>query len=219
VRGVAYSTQVEISLQNVHPFQFPGMALTLAHNGDLARIGEMRPGLATHLRPEIARQIRGTTDSEWIYALILSQLENPQMPATGEELVAAISRAISILRDERAKLGIDVSSSLNLFVTDGRQVAAVRYCFDFGRYPTADAQRVHEANLSFLSLWSTLGRDYGLHDGEWKMTGGAQNADSILIASEPLTRDVNSWVEVPEYSILHVEMRGARPAVTLHYLD
>jgi glutamine amidotransferase len=58
-----------------------------------------------------------------------------------------------------------------------------------------------------------------LHDGEWRMTGGAQNADSILIASEPLTRDVASWVEVPEYSILHVEIGGGRPAVTLHYLD
>jgi glutamine amidotransferase len=219
VRGVAYSTQVEISLQNVHPFQFPGMTLALAHNGDLARIAEMRPGLAKHLRPELARQIRGTTDSEWIYALVLSQLEDPRMPATGAALVAALSKAIAIIRDERAKLGIDVSSSLNLFVTDGRQIAAVRYCFDFGRYQTADAERMHEANLSFLSLWYTVGRDYGLHDGEWRMTGGAQNADSILIASEPLTRDVASWVEVPEYSILHVEIGGGRPAVTLHYLD
>jgi glutamine amidotransferase len=219
VRGVAYSTQVEISLQNVHPFQFPGVSLTLAHNGDLARFGEMRPRLAPHIRPEFARQVRGTTDSEWIYALVLSQLEDPQLPATGAALVAAISKAIAIIRDERAKLGIDVSSSLNLFMTDGRQIAAVRYCFDFGRYPTGDPERVHEANVSFLSLWYTVGRDYALRGGEWQMTGGAQNADSILIASEPLTRDVASWVEVPEYSILHAEIRDGRPAVTLHYVD
>jgi len=51
------------------------------------------------------------------------------------------------------------------------------------------------------------------------MTGGAENADSILIASEPLTRDVAAWVEVPEYSLLHAEIRDARPAVSLHYLD
>lgn len=219
VRGVAYSTQVEISLQNVHPFQFPGIALALAHNGDLARIAEMRPGLARHLRPELARQIRGTTDSEWIYALVLSRLDEPHRPATGAALVRAISEAIAILREERARLGIDVSSSLNLFVTDGRQIAAVRYCFDFGRYPTGDPERVHEANVSFLSLWYTVGRDYALRDGEWRMTGGARNADSILIASEPLTRDVSSWVEVPEYSVLHVEMRDGRPAVSLHALD
>lgn len=219
VRGVAYSTQVEISLQNVHPFQFPGVPLTLAHNGDLARFAELRPRLASHVRPELARQVRGTTDSEWIYALVVSQLEAPHVPPTGPELVAAVTRALAIIREERAKLGIDVSSSVNLFVTDGRQVAAARYCFDFGRYPTADAARMHEANLGFLSLWYTAGRGYGLHDGEWKMTGGAEGADSILIASEPLTRDVASWVEVPEYSILHAEIRDGRPKVEIHYLD
>ena len=219
VRGVAYSTQVEISLQNVHPFQFPGIPLTLAHNGDLARFAEMRPRLAAHVRPELLRHVRGTTDSEWIYALVVSQLEHPHQAPAGEALVAAVSRALAIIRDERAKLGIDVSSSVNLFITDGRQVAAARYCFDFGRYATSDPALLHEANLGFLSLWYTAGRNYGLHGGEWKMTGGAQNADSILIASEPLTRDVASWVEVPEYSILHAEIRDGRPKVQLHYLD
>ena len=219
VRGVAYNTQVEVSLQNVHPFQFPGVALTLAHNGDLARFAEMRPGLARHVRPELARHVRGTTDSEWIYALLLSQLEDPSVPPTGAALVAAITKAMAILREERSRLGIDTSSSVNLFVTDGKQIAAVRYCFDFGRYATADPARLHEATLGFLSLWYTAGRDYGLHDDEWKMTGGAGNADSILIASEPLTRDVAAWVEVPEYSILHAEIRDGRPAVSLHYLD
>ena len=81
------------------------------------------------------------------------------------------------------------------------------------------AARVHEANMSYLSLWYTAGRGYGLHEGEWKMTGGAEYADSILIASEPLTRDVASWVEVPEYSILHAEIRNGRPAVEIKYLD
>ena len=116
-------------------------------------------------------------------------------------------------------LGIDVSSSVNLFFADGTQLAAVRYCFDFGRYATDDPARVHEANLNFLSLWYTLGRDYGLHDGEWRMTGGAEAASSILVASEPLTRDVASWVEVPEYSVLHAGLREGRPAVNLRLLD
>jgi predicted glutamine amidotransferase len=126
---------------------------------------------------------------------------------------------MTLIREERERLAIDTSSSVNLFVTDGSQVAAVRYCFDFGRYATEDPARLHEANLGFLSLWYTVGRDYGLHDGEWKMTGGAGKADSILIASEPLTRDVAAWVEVPEYSMLHAEVRDGRPSVTLHYLD
>jgi predicted glutamine amidotransferase len=219
VRGVAYSTQVEISLQNVHPFQFAGVPLTLAHNGDLTRFAELRPRLAAHVSLEFARQVRGTTDSEWIYAVLVSQLADPHVPPAAEELVRAIERTLAIIRKEREALGIDVSSSVNLFVTDGRQVAAVRYCFDFGRYQVAEPGRVHEANTSYLSLWYTAGREYGLHDGEWKMTGGAERADSILIASEPLTRDVASWVEVPEYGLLHAEIRDGKPSIAIRYLD
>ena len=223
VRGVAYSTTVDISLQNVHPFQFPGVPLTMAHNGDLARMAEMKPLLATQINPEFLPHIRGTTDSEWIYALIVSALPDPHRRSTREELLAAIDSALATIRAARAQLDIAVSSSVNLFMTDGTQLAAVRYCFDFGCYATDDPAKVHEANLNFLSLWYTLGRDYGLHEGldgkEWQMTGGAENADSIIVASEPLTKDTSTWVEVPEYSALHAVLTGGVPSVTVRYLD
>lgn len=219
VRGVAYSTRVEISLQNVHPFHFAGVPLVLAHNGDLARFAEMKPLLLRHVDPEFAAQVHGTTDSEWVYALVVSQLADAHRRPNAEELTGAIERTLGILRETRAQLGISVSSSLNLFIADGSQLAAVRYCFDFGCYSTDDPARVHEANLSYLSLWYTAGRDYGLHEGEWKMTGGIEQADSILIASEPLTRDTAAWVEVPEYAMMHAELENGRPVVTLKSLD
>ena len=181
-------TRVEISLQNVHPFHFKDVPLVMAHNGDLAGFAEMKPLLAPHVKPVYLAQIHGTTDSEWIYALFVSQLADPAAPLKEDETFGALERTLDIIRDARAKLGIALSSSVNLFIANGTQLAAVRYCFDFGRYRTEDPARVHEANLSFLSLWYTLGRDYGLHDGEWKMTGGAENADSIIVASEPLTQ-------------------------------
>jgi predicted glutamine amidotransferase len=218
VRGVAYSTRVEISLQNVHPFHFPKVPLVLAHNGDLARMAEMKPLIAQHIRPEHLSQIHGTTDSEWIYALVLSQISGPLDNLDEERVFGGIQRAFEIIRDARAKLGIDISSSVNLFIANGRQLAAVRYCFDFGRYRTEGPDKVHEANLAFLSLWYTLGRDYNLHEGEWKMVGGAENADSIIVASEPLTRDTSAWVELPEYGALFAEIRNGRPKLAVRLL-
>ena len=64
-----------------------------------------------------------------------------------------------------------------------------------------------------------LGRDYSLHEGEWKMTGGAENADSINIASEPLTKDTSAWVELPEYGALFAEIRNGRSHVSVRLLD
>jgi len=219
VRGVAYSTTVDISLQNVHPFQFEGLSWCLAHNGDLAGIAEMKPLLTRHVKPELLWKIRGSTDSEWIYALFVSQLPDPLKPGTEKSVFEAIERTLNIIREARAELGIDVSSSVNLFIANGTQLAAVRYCFDFGRYRTEDPAKLHEANLTFLSLWYTLGRDYALHDGEWRMTGGAENADSIIVTSEPLTKDTSSWVELPEYGALFAEIRGGRPHIALRLLD
>jgi glutamine amidotransferase len=219
VRGVAYSPSVDISLQNVHPFQFEGLPWALAHNGDLAGMEDMKPLLSREISPAFLSRIRGTTDSEWIYALFVSQLRDPAGSATESETFQALERTLGILRRAREKLGIDASSSVNLFIANGSQLAALRYCLDFGRYRTEDPARVHEASLAFLSLWYTLGRDYGLHEGEWKMTGGAERADSILVASEPLTRDTSSWVELPEYGALFAELREGRPHVSVRLLD
>ena len=219
VRGVAYSTRVEISLQNVHPFHFANVPLVMAHNGDLAEFARMKPLLLAHIKPEYLSQIHGTTDSEWIYALLVSQLTDPFEKLEENNLFKAIQDTLQVIRDIRAKLGIALSSSVNLFVANGTQLAAVRYCFDFGCYRTEDASKVHEANLNFLSLWYTLGRDYARHGDEWKMTGGAANADSIIIASEPLTRDTAAWVELPEYGALFAEIRDGRPHVAVRLLD
>jgi glutamine amidotransferase len=219
VRGVAYSTRVEISLQNVHPFHFADVPLVLAHNGDLAEFARMKPLLLEHIRPEFLAQVHGTTDSEWIYALLLSRLDDPRGDLDADGIFRAFEDVLGIVREARARLGIAVSSSVNLFLANGRQLAALRYCFDFGCYRTEDAAKVHEANLSFLSLWYTLGRDYALHDGEWKMTGGAENAEAILVASEPLTKDTSAWVELPEYGALFAEMRDGKPTVALRLLD
>ena len=51
------------------------------------------------------------------------------------------------------------------------------------------------------------------------MIGGSEGADSILVASEPLTRDTSAWVEVPEYSMLHAAVNRDRPAITISDLD
>ncbi len=218
VRGVAYSTRVEISLQNVHPFHFKDAPLVLAHNGDLADFARMKPLLLAHIRPEYAAQIHGTTDSEWIYALLASRLHGALDELDADTVFGAIQETLDILRRARRELGIALSSSVNLFLANGRQLAAVRYCFDFGCYRTEDPAKVHEANLSFLSLWYTLGRDYALHDGEWKMTGGAENADSVIVASEPLTKDTSAWVELPEYGALFVEAPEGRPRAQVRLL-
>ncbi|HEX2732071.1 MAG TPA: class II glutamine amidotransferase [Polyangiaceae bacterium] len=216
VRGVSYgSPGSTVGAHNQHPFRYDGYRLAMAHNGDLARFEEMKFELLPHIKREIAARIRGTTDSEWIYALVMSQVEDPTHDLTADEIIEAVRRALGIIREVREQCGIDTSSSVNLFLCDGNDLVATRFTFDFGCYP----ENINHANLNYLSLWYTFGHDYGFHDGEWKMRGGIDDHDSIIVASEPLTRDAATWLEVPEYSLVRVCRTQSEWSVETQPLD
>jgi glutamine amidotransferase len=203
VRGVTYSGEAVVADTNLHPFHFGGTRLVLAHNGHLRQFSRMRYALVEHVRPELARHIEGTTDSEWIYALILSQLDDPYGLPDTRELADAVAGALRILRTVRAEHGIDTSSPVNLCVSSGRAVVATRLSFDYGWYPPED--EMLETDLPFVSLWYAIGGEYAERDGSWQMTPG-EPPRSVIIASEPLTTDVSTWLEVPEYSMLTAEL-------------
>ena len=198
VRGVSYDHLQHVSRQNIHPFQFSGFKLSMAHNGFLINFPEVKRALMAYVKPDFEKLIEGSTDSEHLYAVLMSQLKDPYHYSTLSEIGQAVEKTLDIIDTVYKKMGISTCSIVNLFLSDGNKLVAVRYCFDFGNY----GESVEEWDLSYLSLWYTFGQDYGLHDGEWKMVQGAANSDSIIVASEPLTQDSSTWMELPEYSML-----------------
>src|SRR3954447_17636735 len=203
VRGVTYSDEAIVADTNLHPFRFAAAHTVLAHNGHLREFPRMRYSLLEHVRPELVRHIEGTTDSEWIYALILSQLDDPYGLPAARELADATASALRILRRVRTAHGIDVSSPVNLCVGTGRAVVMTRFSFDYGWYPPED--EMLETDLPFVSLWYTIGGAFTEVDGDWQMTAG-DPPRSVIVASEPLTSDSSTWLEVPEYSMLTAEL-------------
>jgi glutamine amidotransferase len=205
VRGVPLEDTEVVSDVNLHPFRHPRARVALAHNGHLRGFARMRFDLLPHVRPDVQRRIEGTTDSAWLYAVLLSQLDDPFGEPRADELVDATVRTLRLVRELRAKHGIDVSSPTNLFLATGRSLVATRFSFDYGWYPEADS--LLEVDLPYVSLWYTLGDRYAARDGEWGMWG-VGGVRSLLIASEPLTADASTWFEVPEYSLLAASLEG-----------
>jgi glutamine amidotransferase len=199
VRGVTHSAQEMVAETNLHPFRFADAGVALAHNGHLREFMRIRYDLVRHVTPEIAHHIQGTTDSEWVYALALSQLDDPFGVPDTRELAEATAAALRILRDVRAKHGIDTSSPMNLCLATGQGLVATRFSYDYGWYPDEDA--LLETDLPFCSLWYTVGGEYLQGDGTWAMAA-SHVPRSVLIASEPLTLDTSTWLEVPEYSMI-----------------
>ncbi len=216
IRGVQLSHPEPLSAANLHPFRIRGTNVVFAHNGHLRDFARMRFAFVPHILPELQRGMEGTTDTAWLHALFLSQLEDPFGRPGVDELTTATVRTLQIVRGIRTRYRIETSSPTNLFITTGDSFVATRFSFDYGWYPTDDS--LLEVDLPFVSLWFTYGESYRRGAGEWLMSGSG-SPRSVLVASEPLTADTSTWLEVPEYSLLSATLVDDELNLELHELD
>lgn len=103
---------------NTQPFH--DQELLFMHNGFLDDFpGSWRPAIQEMLSVEIAAQIQGNTDSEYIYALLRHLMEDDDELS----LEDAIDESLALL-DQWAG---DLPALLNLIVADGERLCAVRH--------------------------------------------------------------------------------------------
>lgn len=217
LRGVIYSPNQVISNQNVHPFLFSNTNVALAHNGELNNFEYMRYDLLEYVLPMYRPHIHGTTDSEWIYAIFISQLTtiaNNETQYTNQMISKAIKKTLIILQEIRYKNNIQISSAVNLFITNGKFIAATRYVLDYGWHNEIPEKFIYN------SLWYTYGDSYGLYNNEYRMKEGPISS-SIIIASEPLTEDTSTWLQVPEYTLMiaHLTNNRNKEKISLYFED
>ena len=125
----------------------------------------MRYALVEHVRPELAQRIEGTTDSEWIYALVLSQLDDPYgLPETRELADATAERAAHPAQRPRRARHRHLLAGQPLLSAPAAALVATRFSFDYGWYPPED--EMLETDLPFVSLWYAIGGEYAERDGE-----------------------------------------------------
>jgi glutamine amidotransferase len=219
VRGVEYDPSEAVGAQNVHPFRFPGARVMLAQNGGLYRFADMRYDLLEHIGDDLARHIEGTTDTEWIYALVLSRLDDPFGPAPAEDLARAVSESLRVIRDVREKRCVDRQSAVNLVVSDGSSIVATRFCFDYGWYASRRSTFEGEREFDFTTLWYAACEAFTRGPRGWETRYGADPPRAVLIASEALDDKLTDWIEVPEYAMLIVTRSEIGVAVDVRELE
>lgn len=214
IRGVAYHQNEIVSEQNAHPFLYRGCPIAMAHNGNIVGINDIKRRLLPHIRSDITEMIEGTTDSEWIYATLLSQLDSPFSTEIGvEETKAAVVKTLRIFREARYQERIHHPSPANLFISNGKFLIATRFVFDYGR----PSDKTPLPFLEYHSLWYTYGEEYGLFDGVYKMR--RPNKRCVSFASEPLATNTAAWIEVCEYTLLTAHYEKKQLKIRNHNLD
>jgi glutamine amidotransferase len=170
---VRASTGTPTSRSNCHPFRYQNYLFM--HNGQIGDFEKIRRELMIAVRPDLFTNIKGATDSELFFHLLLGQDLNADIPA-------AIAATIKIVEVARQKNNITEPFLLTAVLCDGETFYAVRY-----------ASNNKPASLYFGSNVPLSEFTSGTDEPQEK---------AILILSEPLDDIRDNWTEVPENSVV-----------------
>ena len=126
-----------VSQENTHPFKCG--RLLFCHNGRIDKFPKIRRALLARLTDEAFVFVKGTTDSECLFALILTFLQEDgksvdtpmeqDFPYGHSRLVHAIKKTLKFVERLLADAEIvDTFSTMNFALTDGESLVVTRFC-------------------------------------------------------------------------------------------
>lgn len=196
VAHVRKATVGALGLDNTHPFRRGPW--TFCHNGTTFGFDALRGEIIERIAPSLRDGIEGTTDSETLFALLLSELATLGMDLEAppdrfpDGTVEAIGDLFRWLRDRGAATGEDEREPmLNFVLTDGRILLATRYN---GRLHFS-TQKVRCADFDICPVANKV--CFGPRQDDVRHT-------HVLLASDPTSAD-DLWEEIPHPGLLTVD--------------
>lgn len=176
---------------NTHPFCCG--PLMMMHNGTIGGFTQLKRALRRGLCDPVYNRLRGETDSEHFFALFLDHLlrHGRDLSATNhQDLVSGLRGAFATLDGLVAELAIPADYYLNIAVTNGSCLVAMR----------------HDTNLEVESptLYHSEGSRFECSDGVSRMVEAERGEHAVLIVSEKLTAAAEDWQPVPEEHLVVV---------------
>jgi len=190
IAHVRQKTVGPTSIENTHPFVQSGWVF--AHNGTLVDHASLR----AETSPMRLAEVRGDTDSEVLFAFLLTRLDEAGLTRLGS-CATARAEATRVIAVATEKLRARKAGAFNFLLSDGAS------CF------------VHRFGRSLFLLERTphdLGRVRETRDTTTPIPAAPPSWTSrrhaVLVASERLTEE--PWRELPEGTLLRID-RGPSP--------
>jgi len=188
---------------NCHPFQF-GKILFM-HNGTIAHFAKIKKRLIDNLSEECYSLIQGTTDTEHAGALFVNYLPNsdPSASHSAEVLKIALLKTMKhLIRMTKEAKEVPQASSLNFAVTYGEVTIATRFRNSNEEDPPSlyyTKRLLYKCDCDIPTECQTQCRvscsDSSLNPTKFK---------SVVISSEPLTKNEEEWALIPKNYMLTV---------------
>lgn len=204
IRATSYR-QASVHDENCHPFIYPSFRLALAHNGGLPGWRDMLSDIVAACDPKVVRHLAGSTDTEPLYCLLMSQYADPTADMGVDEIVAGLTSFMRTIRDIKVKHGNRKVAKLKFFLADGNDLVVAN--MGLAENYEATVERSHEELVAaplgtpertlagvIEPVWYLSGRDYGYDGREYRMAEvDGESADSIIVSSEQLTSNAADW--------------------------
>ncbi len=189
----AASPGLQVQDANCHPFGHG--RYQFMHNGDLANFRRFKRRLQNGLSEIAWEGIEGSTDSEHAFAVFLDQAGGPQADLAAGAMRSALVGTLARLMELDAQSGPPGSLICNFAVCDGRSTVVSRF-----------ASRAERP----ASLFYSAGSRYLLdgEDGDMLPPEG-ERPGAVMVASEPITRRPEDWIELPLNHTLTIDADGA----------
>jgi predicted glutamine amidotransferase len=187
----AASPGMTVEEVNSHPFMCG--KLMFMHNGMIQGFKDIRRRLLRTLKDTAYDAIQGSTDSEHMFGLFLNHIEDPFGEVSCDDMVYALTKALDDLSDLLIDADVRQHSYLNLCVSNGSSIVAVRYTTNPDVQPA--------------SMYYAFGSKYNAEVEGCVVdpTPSGKRHACVLIASEPITARRSDWMKVERNCMMIVD--------------
>ncbi len=179
---------LNVTETNCHPFKWKNMAFM--HNGDVAGFSKIKRALINTLGDEAYNQIKGTTDSEHFFAVLIDEVLKEKEENVSQKLPFIMERTVRRVLNVCKAHSVSTHSYLNMVLSDGHSAIVARITTD--KPERAD------------SLYINLGRKYVCEEGYCYMKDPGEYEKAVIVSSEPLSQDPG-WEPVPVNTLLLIK--------------
>lgn len=227
VRASGYDANVVQTDENCHPFSFDGTPWIIAQNGALPNWRLLQRELLTHCEDRYLEQMRGTTDTEFLYVLLLSLLKGD----SDEEVQEGFERLLDVIRQAMKKRDLAALTKLKIALVAPNRIIGVNYgCGHDGETdvqgnwkdlrPSAPGKDDMALSMLLEPMYLLLGKNFQDHEGTYKVDVCPEaEATSAIFASEPLTEDGDEWLNIEFGEIVVLERKGETISKTVNKLN
>ncbi len=227
VRAAAYNSNTVLADENCHPFSFSGTPWIMAQNGALPNWQILQRELLSHCNDDYLKQMRGTTDTEFLYVLLLSLLEGD----SNEEVQRGFEKMLKVILHAMKKLDLAELTKLKIALVAPGRIIGVNYgsghqgevdvAGDWRELRRSDTDSDDYAQSMLLEpMYLLTGRDFQDYQGSYEIdVRPADESTSAIFASEPLTKDTSDWLEIEFGEIVALEKSEGHIIKSVNSLD